>query len=89
MLATKSVLGVGADRGDFLNKDAFDWIVGEIEARFIQVGLFFQFTFQFRLYFHQAIVHPGEMIGSIAAQSIGEPATQMTLNTFHQAGTRF
>ncbi|KAJ3406420.1 DNA-directed RNA polymerase II subunit rpb1 [Chytriomyces hyalinus] len=36
--------------------------------------------------FNQAIVHPGEMVGTIAAQSIGEPATQMTLNTFHLAG---
>ena len=26
------------------------------------------------------------MVGAIAAQSIGEPATQMTLNTFHFAG---
>ena len=30
--------------------------------------------------------HPGEMVGTITAQSIGEPATQMTLNTFHFAG---
>eukprot|EP00771_Trimastix_marina_P000587 gnl/Trimastix_PCT/1604.p1 GENE.gnl/Trimastix_PCT/1604~~gnl/Trimastix_PCT/1604.p1 ORF type:complete len:1642 (+),score=662.43 gnl/Trimastix_PCT/1604:291-4928(+) len=36
--------------------------------------------------FQQSIVHPGEMVGAIAAQSIGEPATQMTLNTFHYAG---
>ena len=36
--------------------------------------------------FIQAIQKPGEMVGSIAAQSIGEPATQMTLNTFHFAG---
>ncbi|KAJ3111157.1 DNA-directed RNA polymerase II subunit rpb1, partial [Nowakowskiella sp. JEL0407] len=36
--------------------------------------------------FNQAIVHPGEMVGTLAAQSIGEPATQMTLNTFHSAG---
>jgi DNA-directed RNA polymerase II subunit RPB1 len=36
--------------------------------------------------FLQSIVHPGEMVGAIAAQSIGEPATQMTLNTFHFAG---
>ena len=28
----------------------------------------------------------GESVGAIAAQSIGEPATQMTLNTFHFAG---
>lgn len=26
------------------------------------------------------------MVGVIAAQSLGEPATQMTLNTFHLAG---
>ena len=26
------------------------------------------------------------MVGVVAAQSIGEPATQMTLNTFHFAG---
>ena len=36
--------------------------------------------------FDQSISNPGEMVGSIAAQSIGEPATQMTLNTFHFAG---
>jgi len=36
--------------------------------------------------FRQALVHPGEMVGAIAAQSMGEPATQMTLNTFHMAG---
>ena len=36
--------------------------------------------------FAQSLVHPGEMIGTIAAQSVGEPATQMTLNTFHYAG---
>ena len=36
--------------------------------------------------YKKAIVHPGEMVGLIAAQSIGEPTTQMTLNTFHFAG---
>uniref|UniRef100_A0AC35TVV7 DNA-directed RNA polymerase subunit n=1 Tax=Rhabditophanes sp. KR3021 TaxID=114890 RepID=A0AC35TVV7_9BILA len=36
--------------------------------------------------FNQAIVQPGEMVGALAAQSLGEPATQMTLNTFHFAG---
>jgi DNA-directed RNA polymerase II subunit RPB1 len=36
--------------------------------------------------FMRCIAQPGEMVGSVAAQSIGEPATQMTLNTFHFAG---
>ncbi|KAL5495827.1 RPO21_1 [Sanghuangporus weigelae] len=52
-----------------LNKEAFDWVLGEVETKF-----------------NQSIVHPGEMCGTLAAQSIGEPATQMTLNTFHYAG---
>lgn len=36
--------------------------------------------------YKDAIVHPGEMVGVIAGQSIGEPTTQLTLNTFHLAG---
>ena len=36
--------------------------------------------------YKKAIIAPGEMVGIIAAQSIGEPTTQMTLNTFHFAG---
>ncbi len=36
--------------------------------------------------YKQAIVHPGEMVGIIAAQSVGEPTTQLTLNTFHNVG---
>ncbi|KYR01974.1 RNA polymerase II largest subunit [Tieghemostelium lacteum] len=52
-----------------LTRQAFKWIRGEIETKFLQ-----------------SLVNPGEMVGAIAAQSIGEPATQMTLNTFHFAG---
>ena len=36
--------------------------------------------------YEKSRISPGEMVGAIAAQSIGEPATQMTLNTFHYAG---
>lgn len=36
--------------------------------------------------YKKSLVAPGEMVGIIAAQSIGEPTTQMTLNTFHFAG---
>src|ERR1700742_4432764 len=52
-----------------LTREAFDWVLGEVEAKF-----------------NQSVVHTGEMCGTLAAQSIGEPATQMTLNTFHYAG---
>lgn len=33
-----------------------------------------------------SLAQPGEAVGVIAGQSIGEPSTQMTLNTFHFAG---
>ncbi|MAE42959.1 DNA-directed RNA polymerase subunit A'' [Candidatus Woesearchaeota archaeon] len=36
--------------------------------------------------YKDAKVHSGESVGIIAAESIGEPGTQMTLNTFHFAG---
>ncbi|XP_037943651.1 DNA-directed RNA polymerase II subunit RPB1-like [Teleopsis dalmanni] len=36
--------------------------------------------------FELAKVSAGEMVGALSAQSVGEPATQMTLNTFHFAG---
>ncbi|CAD8085189.1 unnamed protein product [Paramecium sonneborni] len=34
----------------------------------------------------KSMAHPGEAVGAIAAQSLGEPTTQMTLNTFHKSG---
>lgn len=52
-----------------LNREAFDWVIGEIEQ-----------------IFNKSLVNAAEMVGTLAAQSIGEPATQMTLNTFHYAG---
>ncbi len=36
--------------------------------------------------YHDSLVEPGEAVGAVAAQSIGEPGTQMTLKTFHYAG---
>jgi DNA-directed RNA polymerase II subunit RPB1 len=38
------------------------------------------------LMYKRSIVTPGEVVGLVAAQSIGEVSTQMTLNTFHFAG---
>jgi DNA-directed RNA polymerase II subunit RPB1 len=39
-----------------------------------------------RTHILRAYVHAGEMVGIVAAQSIGEPLTQLTLNTFHFSG---
>uniref|UniRef100_A0A6C0AXJ7 DNA-directed RNA polymerase n=1 Tax=viral metagenome TaxID=1070528 RepID=A0A6C0AXJ7_9ZZZZ len=57
----------------------------------LQIKRFNRLTLQYLLEqifnsYKRSIVSPGEMVGMIAAQSIGEPTTQMTLNTFHFAG---
>jgi len=44
---------------------------------------FLQFVYR---RYSSALAAPGEAVGAIAAQSVGEPSTQMTLNTFHLAG---
>lgn len=36
--------------------------------------------------YKKAQTEPGHAVGAVAAQSIGEPGTQMTLKTFHFAG---
>ncbi len=38
-------------------------------------------------YFNEALAQPSEMVGVIAAQTIGEMGTQMTLDSFHVSGT--
>ena len=48
--------------------------------------LYEQISLLIKQQYYKSIIHPGEMVGPVAAQSIGEPATQMTLNTFHFAG---
>ncbi|KAL9109726.1 MAG: hypothetical protein Q9227_005595 [Pyrenula ochraceoflavens] len=51
-------------------------------------GILSRKTFQgiMDLKYLKSLVEPGEAVGIVAAQSVGEPSTQMTLNTFHLAG---
>ena len=45
-----------------------------------------KFTKTINTHYLKSHCQPGEAVGLLAAQSIGEPSTQMTLNTFHFAG---
>ena len=49
--------------------------------------IFDYIVLQITEYFNQAIAQPGEMVGIVAAQTIGELGTQMTLDSFHVSGT--
>ena len=56
-----------------------------LQHRFTQTSLEFLLQ-KINLTYKRSLVNPGEMVGLISAQSIGQPTTQMTLNTFHFAG---
>ncbi|KAL3468042.1 hypothetical protein BJX64DRAFT_83490 [Aspergillus heterothallicus] len=45
-----------------------------------------EFNTMMNMKYLNSVVDPGEAVGIVAGQSIGEPSTQMTLNTFHLAG---
>jgi DNA-directed RNA polymerase II subunit RPB1 len=53
----------------------------------LSVALFDELLRDIRFRSIKSQAHSGEMVGALAAQSIGEPTTQLTLNTFHSAGT--
>ena len=58
-----------------------------IIAHRLSQELFDELMRDIRFRYVKSLVHAGEMVGALAAQSIGEPTTQLTLNTFHSAGT--
>jgi DNA-directed RNA polymerase II subunit RPB1 len=47
---------------------------------------FYDMITEIKMSFIKSVIEPGEMVGIIAAQSIGEPTSQLTLNTKHSAG---
>ncbi|KAL4936371.1 hypothetical protein BDV06DRAFT_205199 [Aspergillus oleicola] len=61
-----------------LIKDKKKGIEGSVTKRF--------FDSLMNMKYMNSVVDPGEAVGIVAGQSIGEPSTQMTLNTFHLAG---
>ena len=65
-------------------------VLNELEEKVTDIGLtkkeFDEICDNIIDSYERALVEPGEAVGTVAAQSIGEPGTQMTLRTFHYAG---
>jgi DNA-directed RNA polymerase subunit A" len=65
-------------------------VIDELEEKVTDIGLtkkeFDEICNDVIDSYERALVEPGEAVGTVAAQSIGEPGTQMTLRTFHYAG---
>ena len=73
------------DRVD-LPQDLIDAILGGIEGVEVTAEQLEEIINQVSADYEHARVEPCEAVGVVAAQSIGEPGTQMTMRTFHYAG---
>lgn len=60
---------------DFLEKHP-EWSE-EMKDEFVRLAI---------IDYQKRLAEPGEIVGAVAAQSMGEPGTQMTLRTFHYVG---
>lgn len=67
---------------DKLLKDLED----AIKDRDLNEETFYRIVDTVKEKYKKALVDPHEAVGTVAAQSIGEPGTQMTMRTFHYAG---
>lgn len=58
----------------------------DLENTKIKPGTYEQFRRKIVAEFYRTLAPPGEAVGVLVGQSIGEPTTQMNLNSFHFAG---
>ena len=58
----------------------------ELPPKYQKLGLTGETREKIEERYEQMQYEPGESIGIVAAQSISEPATQLTMETYHQAG---
>ena len=70
----------------------YEEVLKELEEAFKDKGLYYEevkaIIDEVVRRYETSIIEPGEPVGTVAAQSLGEPSTQMTLRTFHYAGVR-
>ena len=71
-----------------LPKKLADEVVGKVVGAGLSIEDARKAVGRVVLEYMRSLVEPGEAVGMVAAQSLGEPSTQMTLRTFHFAGVR-
>ncbi|KKK41537.1 hypothetical protein LCGC14_0658810 [marine sediment metagenome] len=71
---------------DGIPDDLIDKIRDTIAGEALEKEQLEYFLNKIYINYNNALVETSEPVGTIAAQSIGEPGTQMTLRTFHYAG---
>ena len=85
---TKTILEENLDelKEDGIPEDLIDKIRNRVKDEVLEEEQLEYLLNKIYVNYNNAIVETNEPVGTVAAQSIGEPGTQMTLRTFHYAG---
>ena len=71
-----------------LQNEALVFMLKKIELPNLEYCLFLKFLDDLNDRYDKSLIQSGTNVGVICAQSIGESLTQMTLNSFHNTGTK-
>ena len=88
ILSEKDLLEVIYSFKTNLPENIIDDLVRYLKGKRVTETKLKEILYKVQREYQNSLVEPGEAVGIVAAQSIGEPSTQMTLRTFHFAGVR-
>jgi len=87
-LDKEKILEIIGKKASFLPKKIVEELISKIIAKRLSLEEAEKVIELAAQQYISSLIEPGEAIGTVTAQSIGEPGTQMTLRTFHYAGVR-
>lgn len=79
-------VAIPADVAEFDRKRLVDSYMSQLDSIRLYPSLIPEFARRVEKKFYECTLPPGTALGVVCAQSIGEKATQQTLNVFHKAG---
>lgn len=85
-LKTKEILETLTGVEDDFPESIYLELIKNLKNREVTKNELTQILDEVKRRFEYSLMEPGEAVGIIAAQSMGEPSTQMTMRTFHYAG---
>ncbi len=85
-LKTKEILKTLTGVKDDFPESIYLELIENLKNREVTKNELTQILDEVKRRFEYSLMEPGEAVGIIAAQSMGEPSTQMTMRTFHYAG---
>ena len=79
--------GIPSDTANSVAKKNTQDLYNQLKHQLVYPSIIPEIKKKIEYHYMTSLIQPGESVGVISAQSIGEKQTQTTLNTFHKAGS--